>query len=130
MYVLDSCASGLALKRGDIDSNALRQVKAYEDIKYYAQNGRMILTAGSQGEAAIDVNGGIFTHAFIDGIRGSADREVGDNNGVVDFYELFAYVHREVTNEASKRGFLQHPDFSTGGGMGRFFFITDRSLTK
>jgi hypothetical protein len=130
MYAFDSCASGLALKRGEVDRNALRQVKAYEDIKYYAQNGRMVLTAGAQGEAAIDVNGGIFTRAFIDGIRGAADREVGDNNGVVDFYELFAYLHREVTSEASRKGYLQHPDFSTSGGTGRFFFVTDRSLTK
>lgn len=130
MYVFDSCASGLALKRGEIDRNALPRVKAYEDIKYYAQNGRMVLTAGAQGEAAIDVNGGIFTRAFIDGIRGAADREVGDNNGVVDFYELFAYLHREVASQASQKGYLQHPDFSTSGGMGRFFFVTDRSLTK
>jgi ligand-binding sensor domain-containing protein len=130
IYVFDSCASGLALKRGDIDKNQLRRVKAYQDIRYYAQNGRMVLTAGALGEAAIDVNGGIFTRALIDGIRGAADREVGDNNGVVDFYELFAYLHREVTNEASNKGFLQHPDFSTSGGVGRFFFVTDRSLTK
>jgi len=130
IYVFDSCASGLALKRGDIDKNQLRRVKAYQDIMYYAQNGRMVLTAGTLGEAAIDVNGGIFTRALIDGIRGAADREDGDNNGVVDFYELFAYLHREVTNEASNKNFMQHPDFSTSGGMGRFFFVTDRSLTK
>lgn len=128
MYVFDSCQSGFAIKRGEIDKNALRQVKAYEDIKYYAQRGRMILTAGAKGEAAIDVNGGIFTQAFLNGIQGHADREVGDNNGIVDFYELFAYVHREVTNAASNRGFLQHPDFSTSGGVGRFYFVTDRSL--
>jgi hypothetical protein len=35
-----------------------------------------------------------------------------------------------VTKEASNRGFLQHPDFSTSGGVGRFFFVTDRSLLK
>jgi hypothetical protein len=130
MYVFDSCQSGLAVKRGDIDPNTLRQVKAYEDIRYYAQKGKMIVTAGEEGEAAIDVNGGIFSRALLDGIRGRADREVGDNNGVVDFYELFSYIRREVTKEASNRGFLQHPDFSTSGGVGRFFFVTDRSLVK
>jgi hypothetical protein len=130
LYIFDSCQSGLALKRGEIDGAALRRVKAYEDIKYYSQNGRMVLTAGALGEAAIDVNGGIFTRAFVDGIRGRADQDVGDKNGLVDFYELFAYLHREVTTEASRRGFLQHPDFSTSGGMGRFFFVADHSLTK
>jgi hypothetical protein len=128
LFVFDSCQSGLAIKRGDIDRAALRRLKAYQDIKYYAQKGRMILTAGSEGEAALDVNGGVFTRAFLEGIRGRADREVGDRNGVVDFYELFSYVHREVTEAAGTRGYLQHPDFSVAGGMGRFFFIYDRSL--
>lgn len=130
LFVFDSCQSGFAIKRGDIDRAALRRLKAYQDIKYYAQRGRMILTAGSEGEAALDVNGGVFTRAFLAGIRGRADREVGDSNGVVDFYELFAYIHREVTQAAAARGYLQHPDFSVADGMGRFFFIYDRSLTQ
>ena len=128
LLALDSCQSGYAIKRGDVDADALRRLKGYQDIAYYSQGGRAILTAGFQGEPALDVNGGIFTRALLKGIRGAADREVGDGNGVVDFYELFSYVHREVTRDAANRGYLQHPDFAVGAGAGRFFFVTDRSL--
>lgn len=124
-FVLDSCQSGLALTRGSIPEDLKK--KAYQDIVFYSSSpGRMLLAAGTKGEAALDVSGGIFTRAFLNGIRGDAD---ADHNGVIDFYELAFYVRSHVAKEAVSNNFSQHPEPFVDGD-GRFIFITDKSLTQ
>jgi sugar lactone lactonase YvrE len=133
LFVLDSCQSGLATRDNPIDAAAIKTFKAYRDIAYYSnETGRAVLTAGTGGEAALDISGGIFTRAFLDGIKGHADRETGDGNGVVDFYELFTYIQNKVGAEALANHFDQHPDFYIAPqfGLGRFIFVNDKSLLQ
>jgi hypothetical protein len=71
-------------------------------------------------------NGGIFTTALIDGIRGSAD---SPPNGAITFWKLFEYVRGRVSDEARRLGKEQDPDFDFMG-EGRWVFVTDPSLLK
>jgi uncharacterized caspase-like protein len=123
LFALDSCQSGLAISRGtapELATDELKRFKALADIEALtSEPGRTILTAGTGGEDAIDVSGGIFTAALIDGIRGKAD---ADRNGVVDYFELFAYVWGRVNAEARQWVRKQQPaDYQLGNG--RWVFI-------
>jgi uncharacterized caspase-like protein len=126
MFALDSCQSGLALTRGslpDLNEEELKRFKALAEIEALtSEPGRTILTAGTGGQDALDISGGIFTSALTDGIRGQADR---DRNGVVDYYELFAYVWGRVNAEARQWVRKQQPaDYHLGNG--RWVFVHDR----
>ena len=123
LFALDSCQSGLALTRGNVaglQPDALRKFKALADIEALSSEpGRTIMTAGSGGQDALDVSGGIFTAALTDAIRGKADL---DHNGVVDYFELFAYVWGRVNSEAREWTRRQQPaDYHLGNG--RWVFV-------
>jgi photosystem II stability/assembly factor-like uncharacterized protein len=123
LFALDSCQSGLALERGDsvsVNPDELRRFKALADIEALSNEpGRTVLTAGSGGQDALDISGGIFTAALTDGIRGKADL---DHNGVVDYFELFAYVWGRVNAEARQWTRKQQPsDYHLGNG--RWVFV-------
>lgn len=128
LFALDSCQSGLAVTRGsapDPDSDALRRFKAFTDIEALtSEAGRTILAAGTGGQDALDVSGGIFTAALIDGISGKADF---DRNGVVDYYELFAFIWGSVNTESRAWVRKQQPaDLHIGNG--RWVFAYDRKV--
>jgi photosystem II stability/assembly factor-like uncharacterized protein len=123
LFALDSCQSGLALTRGDLpglQAEELRRFKALADIEALSSEpGRTIMTAGSGGQDALDISGGIFTAALTDAIRGKADL---DHNGVVDYFELFAYVWGRVNSEARQWTQKQQPaDYHLGNG--RWVFV-------
>jgi hypothetical protein len=123
MFALDSCQSGLALSRGgplELGAEELKRFKALAEIEALTtEPGRTIMTAGTGGQDALDVSGGIFTSALIDGIRGTADK---DHNGVVDYFELFAYVWGRVNAEARQWIRKQQPaDYHLGNG--RWVFV-------
>jgi hypothetical protein len=123
LFALDSCQSGFAVSRGgplDLSAEELRRFKAWADIETLSSEpGRTILTAGTGGQDALDVSGGIFTAALTDAIRGKAD---ADHNGVVDYFELFAYVWGRVNAEARQWTRKQQPaDYHLGDG--RWVFV-------
>jgi helicase len=123
LFALDSCQSGLAVSRGnplDLNTEELRRFKALAEIETLSSEpGRTILTAGTGGQDALDVSGGIFTAALTDAIRGRAD---ADHNGVVDYFELFAYVWGRVNAEARQWIRKQQPaDYQLGNG--RWVFV-------
>jgi hypothetical protein len=101
-------------------SSQRNRFKALADIEALtSEPGRTILTAGTGGEDALDISAGIFTAALIDGIRGKADF---DRNGVVAYFELFAYVRGRVNAEARQWVRKQQPaDYQLGNG--RWVFI-------
>jgi hypothetical protein len=70
----------------------------------------------------LDINGGIFTSAFLDGISGAADY---DHNGVVTLLELYLYVQTRVQGQAAMKGFSQLPQLSqpSSFGDGQFLFL-------
>lgn len=123
LFALDSCQSGLAISRGgplELSVEELKRFKALADIESLTNEpGRTILTAGTGGQDALDVSGGIFTAALIDGIGGRAD---ADRNGVVDYFELFSYVWGRVNAEARQWIRKQQPaDYQLGNG--RWVFV-------
>jgi len=128
LFALDSCQSGLATVRGgtpDESSDELRRFKALADVEAMTtEPGRTILAAGTGGQDALDISGGLFTAALIDAIGGKADL---DRNGVVDYYELFAFIWGRVNTEARTWVRRQQPtDYHLGGG--RWVFIHDRRV--
>ena len=123
LFALDSCQSGLAITRGnplELNADELKKFKALAEIEALSSEpGRTILTAGTGGQDALDLSGGIFTSALLDGLRGKAD---ADHNGVVDYYELFAYVWGRVNAEARQWIRKQQPaDYHIGNG--RWVFV-------
>jgi len=123
LFALDSCQSGYAVSRGsplDLTAQELERFKALAEIEALSgEPGRTILSAGTGGQDALDISGGIFTAALTDGIRGKADT---DHNGVVDYFELFAYVWRRVNEEARLWTRKQQPaDYQLGEG--RWVFV-------
>lgn len=78
----------------------MKRFKALADIEALAtEGGRTILTAGTGGQDALDISGAIFTSALTEAIRGKAD---SDRNGVLDYYELFAYVWDRASSESGQ----------------------------
>jgi hypothetical protein len=123
LFALDSCQSGFAVSRGgalNLSAEELRRFKALVEIETLSREpGRTVLTAGTGGQDALDVSGGIFTSALTDAIRGKAD---ADHNGVVDYFELFAYVWGRVNDEARQWTRRQQPaDYQLGNG--RWVFV-------
>lgn len=127
LFVLDACFSGLALTRTDFRSP--EQLAAFQTLveirRLTQEKNRSVLAAGGRDDPALDVNGGIFTTAFINGIRGRADR---NHDGVVNLTELFDEVRGVVAAEAARRGFNQLPQFETLSeyGSGEFIFIYNK----
>jgi photosystem II stability/assembly factor-like uncharacterized protein len=123
LFALDSCQSGLAVSRGgvaELRDEELKRFKALAEIEALSSDsGRTVLAAGTGGQDAIDVSGGIFTTALTEGISGKAD---ADRNGVVDYFELFAYVWGRVNAESRQWLRKQQPSDAHVGG-GRWVFV-------
>jgi hypothetical protein len=125
LFALDSCQSGLVLTREASKADEER-LRALRDIEAMSRKpGRMFLTAGTGGQAAIDVNGGIFTRALIEAIQGKADQQA---RGVTTFYTLYEYVRSTVSNTAKSYGREQDPAQDVVIGSSGWVFITDRTL--
>lgn len=123
LFALDSCQAGLAVSRGasaQLSQEELKRFKALAEIESLStEPGRTVLAAGTAGQDAIDVSGGIFTTALTDGISGKAD---ADHNGVVDYFELFAYVWGRVNSESRQWLRKQQPS-DAHIGNGRWVFV-------
>ena len=125
LFVLDACFSGLAVRESASPSaEQLSRYRSYLEIKTLSSTtARAILSAGSGKEPGLNANGGgIFTHAFLDGIKGAADT---NKDGVVTQQELYAYIRNRVIYEANNFGYRQVPQYSplTRFGSGEFLFI-------
>jgi hypothetical protein len=124
LFVLDACFAGLAIQKSSNPSgDSLQKFLRYEELATYTRDStRAILAAGTKGQPALDVNGGIFTKAFIAGISGGADYS---STGIITVDQLSAYVQEKVGSEAFRHGFVQTPQFGPlpvyGGG--KFVFI-------
>ncbi len=89
------------------------------DVTHRARN---IIVAGTGDQRALWENGGIFTTALIEGLRGKADPS---NSGVIQFDQLGIYVKNRVTGFARLNGIQQVPKFVSMDefGEGRVMFI-------
>jgi uncharacterized caspase-like protein len=124
LFVLDACFSGLAIQRSNTPGQTdLQKFLQYEQIAAYTSKPtRAILAAGAKGEPALDINGGIFTKAFISGLQGEADYS---KNGVITVEELFVYIQKRVLEESALHAYRQTPQLGElrAFGEGQFVFL-------
>jgi len=107
LAVLDACASGAALRvKGGVRRQAF-QVDGNDRLR-----GQAYLTSSRAEEASQEsdkLQGSVFTHAFLAGVRGAAD---ADGDGRVTLLEAYRYAYREtVERTSSTRVGPQHPEF-------------------
>jgi peptidoglycan/xylan/chitin deacetylase (PgdA/CDA1 family)/uncharacterized caspase-like protein len=111
MFVMDSCYSGLALTRGQVNTNYIREVSK--------RMARQMLTAGGASEQ-VDDNGpnghSIFTWTVLQGLEGRADM---NSDGFISGGELASYVAPSVSGVSR-----QTPAFGNlpGSEGGEFMF--------
>ena len=134
LYVLDSCFSGIAA------TTTMSVTSRDQTIERVSRQSSQLLVAGLADEQTIaigDIDGGVFTRAFLDGLRGQADTDKGvfKKDGVVTAHELVEYVRERVDHERIRVGW---PDpitprlanFPTRHQKGDFFFVADKRILK
>jgi peptidoglycan hydrolase-like protein with peptidoglycan-binding domain len=116
-YAMDSCYSGLGLVRGLAPT--ARGAGYIEKVT--ARRAVQMVTAGSEGEEAIEAGGrGLFTTKLLEALGGEADF---DGDGYVTASEIGAYVKPQVTAASRDR---QTPQFGTLEGSGEVVFAVAR----
>jgi hypothetical protein len=101
VMILDACRSGRATMPATAGERG-----AHGEVS--------ILTAASASESSYesdDLQGGIFTHYLLKGLRGKAD---ADGDGGVTMQELATYVAAETPREAQRTNHQQHPRYAPG----------------
>jgi hypothetical protein len=117
MYAIDACYSGLALTRG---ISRRTDLPDYLDM-VTSRRAVQIVTAGSEGETAVEVGGqGLFTTYLLRGLGGEADM---NGDGAVTASELGTWVRPQVTVASQNR---QSPQFGTIDGSGDAVFAPPR----
>lgn len=100
VLIIDSCFSGAAGGRTPYEPNAASRgviSKEFLSRMVSAGKGRVILTASGSDEVAQESREkrhGVFTHFFLEGLRGAADL---DHDGRVDVDEIYRYVSQKVS---------------------------------
>jgi hypothetical protein len=131
LFALDVCYAGLVFLGSDDEERNKRDVEVGERLAMIERDvtsrARNIIVAGTGDQRALWENGGIFTAALIEGLRGKADPV---NSGVIQFDQLGIYIKNRVTGFARLNGFRQVPKFVSmdAFGEGRIMFI--RSIAK
>ncbi len=114
ILVLDACRSG--------EITRVKGVVPAESFEFRAESeletkGLAIITSSAAAEDAQEsdrLRGGIFTHHFVNGLRGAAD-ESGD--GEITLSEAYRYGYVQTLQTTSGARFVQHPTyaFTTSG---------------
>jgi uncharacterized caspase-like protein len=126
LFALDVCYAGLVFLSSDDEERNKQDLEEGERLAMIERDvtsrARNIIVAGTGDQRALWENGGIFTAALIDGLRGRADPA---NSGVIQFDQLGIYVKNRVTGFARLNGFRQVPKFVSMDefGEGRMMFI-------
>jgi hypothetical protein len=83
---------------------------------------RNFLVAGTGNQPALWENGGFFTQALIEGLRGKADLN-GDR--IIQFAELATFVSNQVARKAAEKGVRQQvePYILDTFGTGKMVFL-------
>ena len=127
ILIIDACRSG-GLTR-------VKGASAAEPFEInYVNNteaeGLVIITSSAAGENAYEsekMRSSFFSHHFLSGLRGAADR---DRDGRVSLDEVYRYAYRETLRSSGRTAALQHPTFQFNfRGKGRLVltYLTDDS---
>jgi Caspase domain len=104
--LLDACRTGGRVK------GITRGPSVQVAVGPEGPHGRVELRASSEGEAAQEseeLEGAIFSHFLVSGLRGAAD---ADNDGGVTLGELYSYTFRRTLQRSSTAHVLQHPELA------------------
>lgn len=104
--MLDACRTGGRMK------GITRGPSVQVALGPEGPHGTVELRASSEGEAAQEseeLEGAIFTHFLISGLRGAAD---ADADGGVTLSELYAYTFRRTLFRSGTAQVLQHPELA------------------
>lgn len=116
-YAMDSCYSGLGLTRGI----AISQPGGNYVQEATSRRAVQMMTAGAEGEQAIEVGGrGLFTTYLLEAIGGAADANA---DGYVSASEIGHFVRPRVVGASNGR---QTPQFGTLDGGGEVLFSVGR----
>jgi hypothetical protein len=114
IWVSDACHSGSVgtsgvMMRGEEEKAASNMVnRLLTNVASHDKN-LIMLTASSAGETSQEAKEwggghGVFTHYFVEGLKGAADE---NKNGLVDIREAYEYVRMKVSQETKKK---QYPE--------------------
>lgn len=109
VVILDACRSG--------EMTRIKGVVPADAFEFHAQSeletsGLAIITSSAASEDAQEsdrLGGGIFTHHFVTGLRGAADRS---RDGRVTLTEIYAHAYAQTLESTSAARFVQHPTFA------------------
>jgi len=109
VLVVDACRSGeLTRVKGARPAQPFKIVSTAR----LKSAGNAIITSSAVGEDAQEsdrLGGGVFSHHFMTGLRGAADRS-GDRK--VSLSEAYRYAYDETLRTTSRARFLQHPTYA------------------
>jgi hypothetical protein len=104
--MLDACRTGGRLK------GITRGPSVQVALGPEGPHGKVELRASSEGEAAQEseeLEGAVFTHFLVSGLRGAAD---ADADGGVTLGELYSYTFRRTLLRSGTAQVLQHPELA------------------
>lgn len=131
LYLLDACFTGIAA------SKAMSPMTE-QTLERVSHRSRQVLTAGLEDQQTLainDLDGGVFTHALLNGLRGEADTNKGKflKDGVVTARELEEYIRVRVESERKR---VKWPKkitpvlYNFTHFEGDFFFVWDKRIVK
>ncbi|MCA9568187.1 MAG: caspase family protein [Myxococcales bacterium] len=108
ILVVDACQSGELTRLKGASPAEPFEIQADDRLD---TEGMAIITSSSVGEDAQEsdrLQGGVFTHHFLSGLKGAADAS-GDHR--VTLTEAYAYGYAETVKSTSRARFVQRPGF-------------------
>jgi Caspase domain len=104
LVLLESCFSGLAVRARDVDVQLMGESEPDPEVLFQLSNarGRYLVMAGDDTQRvpmSERWNGGLFAHAVVEGLKGSAD---GNKDGFVTARELYPWLRTYVQAESSR----------------------------
>jgi hypothetical protein len=109
VMVVDACRSG-SLTR--VKGARAVEPFAIEVPNHLQSSGTAVITSSSAGEDAAEsdaLEGGVFTHHLVAGLRGAAD---GSGDRRVTLTEAYRYAYAETLRATSAQAVVQHPTFA------------------
>lgn len=112
IMVLDFCRSGSVLPREQEDVIS-------RELKIQSGYGKVILTSAREMESAWEgPNGGWFTNAFLEGLKGGATL----SNGDITIHSLYDFICDELAKKCAQNLKVQNPTIS-GQAEGKFVLV-------
>jgi hypothetical protein len=128
LVALDACSSGLAIPgmRSLDDPNTMPDFKTLAQIREAVDKpARNLLVAGTDQQRALAPDGGLFTRALIQGLKGDGDVL---KNGIIQFDGLAFYIRAKVVGDAAQLLKRQRPGSYKADmlGNGEVVFLRQR----